>query len=435
MMPLENYHEKAGSRLFDAIRWLDIHGETPFTSDQCDQLFVDAYQEVSVKPFIPTFLKTNEPGNGTLPVNALELGIEIGGTKNRATIGKTNDNAMLSQLPGVERPFTSKEFSDPDHFFSTVADIGKPVIEQIKTLGETHAYHVIFSFDGITHETSYGIDVTPKEHMSKGFVVPGIGEINVGEMMWKHYKMQGLSIPRDAIMIVPNDGAATLLNYLYAHASLIDGTGIGGAIAIRDAKGIYRIYNMEIGELTCFPLSSPEQEVHTKGKSVKRHLEMIAGGESMGNVLDTIIRHLADEGVIPYTIRAGKKFDTKYMSDILANNRTQFHTIFNEFNEHDEETWKILTNIALRQCYRASQALGITYAALILAYPQSFPEKEILIPVEGSNFWKTQDFPAMVHDVIERYIHDHTVKFVQTSGSLGATYAALRWYDQLQLSG
>jgi hexokinase len=434
MLPPEGYHEFSGSRLADAIHWLKEHGETAFAEHESNIYFAKSILELEKKHFIPTFLRTNEPENGTLPPSTLELGIEIGGTKNRATIGQTDETALLTQLPGVEKAFTSKEFQDPDHFFSTVVGIGKPIIEQVKTLGETHAFHVIFSFSGTTHETSYGIDVTPDAHLSKGFIVPGIETVNVGESMWRHYKKQGLSVPRDSVMIVPNDGAAGLLNHPHAHIGLVDGTGIGGAIAIPDAHGIYWIYNTEIGELTSFPLSVPEQEVHTKGNVINRHLETIAGGESMGKVLNTIIRHMVQEGIIPYTIVENKSFSTKHISDIFANNRAQFKEIFQNFDEHDDVTWEILSIIAQNQRARSSQALGIANAALIHTYPDAFPNREILFPVEGSNFWKTQEFPDMITNVMSRYISNHSIKFVQSSGSLGATYGALRRYNQPLLS-
>ena len=122
----ENYNEISGSRLADTIHWLDTHNERPFTAWECQTYFIESFLELEQKHLIPTFLQANEPGNGTLPASNLELGVEIGGTKNRGTIGQTDERAILTQLPGVEKAFTSKVFQDPDHFFSTVVDIGKP---------------------------------------------------------------------------------------------------------------------------------------------------------------------------------------------------------------------------------------------------------------------------------------------------------------------
>jgi hexokinase len=429
MNPREFDHESSKSRLTDAINLLYTHGEIPFSTSELRAYFVLARIELERKRFIPTYLTAYEPGNMSLPKNTLELGFEIGGTKNRATIGITDETTRFSQLAGIEKAFDTKIFTDPDNFFATVATIGKPIIKQAKTLGDIHAFHVIFSFPGETHKTSYGIDVKPFQEMSKGFIVPGIEQVDVGEMMWKQYKKQGLQIPEGAIMIVPNDTAAGLMN---AHISGVDGTGVNFAIAIADHRGTHWIYNTEAGELTFLPLSGYEKQVHDKGRVIARHIETIAGGDSMGKTFDTIIHDMVREGIIPYRIIGSEPFSSKHLSDVLANNRDQFHVLFENFDAYDTETWEVLTLIAKYKTARAVQAIGSTCAALIYNHPESFPKKEIIFPMEGSNFWKTPKFPEMVKSQIEYFIPEHTITFVQTSGSLGATYAALRYYNQTQ---
>jgi len=428
-MPQENY-EVGRSRFADAIQLLDLQGEVPFQENEIESLLPVVEQEIKIKVFAPTFLKTNEPGFAALPIGETVLSSEAGGTQVRVRVGKTNKAAHVSQLSGVEQPFPYKEFHDPDHFFRTITSIGAPIINMLRKGKKTHAYDFVYSWPAKFFTTTYGVDAKPDPKMPKGFVVPFIETVNAGEMLWKHYRNQGLSIPDDSVMIVSNDAACGLLNHKGAHVGLVDGTGIGEGMALPDKNGIFWIYNTEIGELVSFPLSAYEQQVHTKLSINKRHLETIAGGDNMGEVLDAIIRDMVKQGIIPYNILPEKKFDSKYRSDILANNRKQFHEIFDHFDERDEETWSMLTEIANRLVERAAQALTIAQIALIRAYPQAFPDYEIIFPVEGSNFWKTVGFKDEVERNVNQHLTNHKVRFVETSGSLGAMFAALRYRYQ-----
>jgi hypothetical protein len=398
--------------------------------------------ELSSRELRPTLLHAAEYNELTPNTNAIVL--EIGGTQVRLHVVHAIDENRVEYLRdgagneiGMELPISNKNFKDPEEFFTSMLHMVSPALDILRDKKiPIHACVTIFSFDSVAQEENGHIFLLPKEKMSKQFVVPGISQIRVGEITSRLIQDYGITFVDHFSIVDLNDGPATMLDRVGAHYSKIGGTGMNDNIAIPDGTGKFMIWNFETGDLYTFPPTLPERSVNESGENAGRHYsELKVGSANMIDVTNWIISHMINKHIL--TLSMNERLTGANFSDILRGNKAALKSKFDGFNSRDREQWLILTEIVGREWQNAVIPDGMISAMLINLHPQSFPNKHIYIPVDGTKFWRTPFYAQAVKSVVDCYLPQDNlyqplqqIHFIKASGTRGGGRAGLRQFHE-----
>ena len=420
-----------------AMAFLDNLGVKPLSSDDLHNISVD-YQNVlllglqgiegrSSLSMLPTLLQPVEFTNLTVGDEALV--VEIGGTNVRAavvTINKEHQPVIKSVADNPvyhEGKINRTVFKDADDFYNEVIVHMKPVLagHNPKALG------VIYSFPGQATKTASGVDIKSTKELTKGFEIPGIDSELVGQALLSRLKNYGIS--NDLPVAVMNDTPAVLLA-AGARAKIGGVVGTGFNLAIT-AGGL--IYNTESGGFAHVP-SSPIAKLidFFSGKIGQSLAEKQISGKYLEEMIGHTIHLLIDEKLLDRrltddTYHADASMITAILEGRIGEIEERLKAERRSKNGLDEDSRSILTELAVRLQQHSASLVGTMIGTAVATFPEEYEEQKVIIPVEGSVFWKVPGYADLVGQYAKQIAKGKKFRFVEIphAGILGAGVAAL----------
>lgn len=328
------------------------------------------------------------------------LVVEIGGTNVRAAviaIDADKNPQIISEGKKALSSDTKRNYDSSESFFDEVADTVVPLAQNY----ESSALGIIWSFptDSVG-EYPNGIDAISSSQLPKELVIQGIDERPVGDMIIESLQRKGLRIAKDTPRAVANDTAAVLLANNATLGGIV-GTGFNFAFLHGG-----QMYNLEAGGFTNVPQTLLTQELDAKSKRPGHYLaEKQVSGHYVGE----------EVGLALTKFGFGEKvYSGEEVSAILAERTTDFNS-------------SIIKEIAEIFRDRSAQIVASMVAGTIDAFPQDFPDNEIIIPIDGSFFGKTPGYQEKITHYVHELVGDKNIQFVyvENSGIKGAGVAAL----------
>ncbi len=346
---------------------------------------------------LPSNLCHQEPPDGQALV------VEVGGTNVYAaqyTFCKGKPSLKTHQsIPLESRTFDSAE----DFYNSIITPLGKVIT----------SYHpdrlgIVYSFPGqsIPARDTIGVDMISDQSLSKGFIIPGIDEVPVGEALKKAMHSRYM-LPLSTPSVVMNDTVAVL----FADQAQIGGVvGTGFNLAVAMSNGVF---NTEAGQFRDIPLSEELQIFDGRSNNPGQRLaEKYISGLYLGGLFTWM---QGEETMQKLMKRYGATDPTQVMSELLVDRDFKLPDfVVNAFS-----TAKMLRD-------RSAQLVGAIISGTILAFPKEFTQPIVHIPIEGSLFWKMPGYREEVERVISVY-SGKQIQFpeIKDAGRVGAARAAL----------
>ena len=356
------------------------------------------------------------------------LSVEIGGTNIYWAMVDISADGSTTIAKYSSVPFPRTEFGSPLDFFATV--IGHITKEMEQTISETpyDAISIVYSYEHTNaprHAGQPGLDAQPVIPMGKGFIVPNIDAIFVGEQLQDDLSIAYSENPPDSRLpyVVLNDAVAVLLS-ADAHIGGIIGTGVNFAIIVNG-----RIINLEAGNFDDVPIHAYAQRIDKTSENPGKHLaEKQVGGKYLGLTLEEILRDFSDTGIVPFRTKDDAQLTAETITNILDGNVQALSTVFDASEEQIQDNFPILFGAATRLRERAAQIVGCMIAAVMRTYPHEFRDAPP-IPMEGSVFYGMPGFKETVRSTVEERTNQE-VQFTPKThkpGIRGAGKLALRF--------
>lgn len=388
--------------------------------------------KVGALRMIPTYIEAENDFLTETPV----LAIDAGGTNFRAalvTVSKL-DNITISdtveyRMPGLDGEISSNEF------FRTVADYIRPLAEKADRIGFCFSYptEIIPDKDGRLLQFCKEVQA-PEVH---------------GQLIGKRL-LETLGTPRKKVVLL-NDTVATLLAGKSASTGrkydsfigFILGTGTNTCYIEQNRNIIKKsdlrsdssqIINIESGDFGRPPQTDLDiQFCNTTSDPGSYKFEKMFSGGYFGGLTLNVLKAAAKEGVFSVqTAEAiGKIADlhTWDANSYIARQISQGHVLveaIRDCNDADScrQIIEALTN-------RAAKLVAGSMSSVILKCGKGkFPEKPILITVEGTTFYKLYNFRSRFEMYLSEYLTDDRRRYfefteVNQSSLIGAALAAL----------
>ncbi|HVT00721.1 MAG TPA: hypothetical protein VHE53_00630 [Patescibacteria group bacterium] len=324
--------------------------------------------------------------------------VEIGGTNlygARVAIENSKPSIQDSQraaLPG-------REFRSADEFFAHIANGVAPMLDQ----GNIDAIGIVYSFPGQAVKTDGGVDIVSPEQLTKEFVIPGISKLPVGQAL-RESLSQNYGIDANTPTSVMNDTVAVVFS---------DGAKLGGVVGTGfnlAADTPNGVINTESGSFSGFPLNElakiVDRQSGRSGMTGKYLAEKQISGLWLGQQMEIVAQELSREGIphIPSNL------DSETITNLLITTQGN----------------PMLIEAAERLRNRSAQLVGVMIAGITKAFPETFTEEQLQIPVEGSLFWKVPGYKEIAQEVAKR-LTQKSIHFVniEEAGRIGAAVAAL----------
>lgn len=383
-----------------ASQWFDHHGIVAFTDAQTINFFHQANEKFIKWPFNDSLLAPVTDLD-QVQENLYAAGGERGGTKDRFGVWYAPNRYEMKYLYGnFDYPalIRDKHFKSPQEMFDQFVASTLPYSEKAFQQYCIRALFKIFSQPGrsIPEMNGNGIDIQPSVQV-KGSVVPDMEKILVGEEYITAFQRAGIKIDKETFRVIMNDVMAVLFALKNAKLSLVWGTGINaGVVGYLDGNRLSCL-SSEFADLPIFPLSIKENELNQPPYGIPgiHRAEMIAGGGSMGQLLENVIIGLAREGILPFS--ANLPMDSSHISAILSDHRQSLLHACKGFDEKDDVSWNILREFARRQFHRAAPVVAVGLAGLYYRFPKSFAQMDTIhCAFEGSTL---EHIPGLKHEV------------------------------------
>jgi hexokinase len=418
---LEEHKIKASQINFQNI--VDV-----FTTDMMDGLEGKA----GSLRMIPTYIEADNKFLTGVPVVA----IDAGGTNFRTALvrfdgrGKLEiSNLVNAKMPGQEGAISKNEF------FSTIAGYVRSNAELSDRIG--------FCF-------SYPTEILPNKD---GRLIQFCKEIQapevVGELIGKNL-LETLGMKGKKLVLL-NDTVATLLAGKSAtfgkeydsYIGFILGTGTNTCYIennnnIKKLKSIdqskTQIINVESGNYGKIPQSDLDIDFDktTMDPGDYKFEKMIAGGY-FGGLCLTVLKAAATEGVFTEAaatnIKAIKELSSEEVNNFVSKSESGCSPLYEcKLGKDDYENCKKIIDCLID---RASRLVAVNLAAVILKTGKGkSPEKQILITIDGTTFYKMHNLERNFHRYIDNYLSGDRKRYyefteVQHSSLVGAALAAL----------
>ncbi len=424
--PLQELHQRQEA----AKHLLDTRGMRPLTNQEKEDIVQSFSQQLTMKD--PTSLARIDMGIATDALPSLQegrvLSVEIGGTNIYWAMVDISADGSTTIAKYSSVPFPRTEFGSPLDFFATV--IGHITKDMEQTISETpyDAISVIYSYEHTNaprRAGQPGLDAQPAIPMGKGFIVPSIDAIFVGEQLQDDLSIAYSENPPDSRLpyVVLNDAVAVLLS-ADAHIGGIVGTGVNFAIIVNG-----RIINLEAGNFDGVPIHAYAQQVDKISEIPGKHLaEKQVGGKYLGETLEKIVRDFSETGILPFGIKSDAALTAETITHVLDNNVQALSVVFDASEEQIRDNLPVLLEATTRLRARAAQITGCMIATVMRTYPHEFRDAPP-IPMEGSVFWNVPGFKEWVKTTVED-ITGQDVQFAtktHKSGIRGASKLVLRF--------
>lgn len=366
--------------------------------DYSEQLRYGLKGKPSSLSMFPSLLSPVELGS--LKERSRALVVEIGGTNIYGAMVEVRRGRPVV-ISGHQAALPGTRYQDAPHFFDSVASAVKHLADGEKPDG----VGIVYSFPGEARRTSAGVDMASPEVLPKEFAIPGISRDLVGESFRRALgRVQGTTF-RDTPIAVLNDTVAVL----FSEGAKIGGVvGTGFNIAAATEQGIF---NTESGGFNGVPSHYLADRVDGNSSRPGSGLaEKQIGGLYLGQQMVEATRMVAD--------RLGLNIDPELVTAAtiseLLEGRIQGPQV------------EVLTEVAKRLRDRSAQIVGIMMGTIARAFPEIFPEREVIVPVEGSVFWGIPNYPQIATEAA-RQVSGKQFQFlnVENAGRVGAAVAAL----------
>ncbi len=381
---------------------------------------------------IPTYLGAE----GTIKPNEPVLAIDAGGTNFRAVkmtfnsqMNLITENLQQRKMPAIDEELSNKEF------FATLA----AYLTEYKEVSEK----IGFCF-------SYAVEIFPDKdgkllEWSKEVKAPEV----IGQMVGKNL-LQAMGTPNKEIVLM-NDTVSTLLAGQAATAGrefdtylgFILGTGTN-ACYIEQNKNITKtpnlnpketqIINIETGNFDKMPRTDIDLAFDNTTKNPGRYSfeKMISGGY-FGGLCTTALKTAASEGVFS----AETTVNLKNIGELTSEEVNKFvcgvdlgtNVLATKLaTKEDAEAAAEIINSLIQ---RAAKLTAASLAAVILKTGKAkTPEKPILMTIEGTTFYKMNNFQILFEAYLQGFLSGENRRFyeiveVPNSSLIGAGIAAL----------
>lgn len=350
----------------------------------------------SSMPVIPTYLQPTDKEK--LHVGDISIVVEVGGTNVRAGIIELDGEKNPQLLAEKSVPLSEekhKKYTSVNEFFDEVAADVAPVISD----RTPQAVGIIWSFPAEVFGSEDGIDAISTTNFSKELVIPDADRAPVGVLLVDALRRNGIDIPHDIPRAVANDTAAVLLASGGSLGGIV-GTGFNFAFSHNG-----EMYNLEAGQFSGVPTTTLIQEVDKASERPGHYpAEKQISGDYVGKTFTMALQKLG---------LAEKEYTAADMSAILDGS--------------DMASNDVIQRIAEDLRDRSAQIVASMVVGTITAFPEDFPQDEIIIPIDGSFFGKTPGYKEAVSLYTAQLVENKKVTFVHVhqSGMKGAGLAAL----------
>ncbi|MBU1327379.1 hypothetical protein KKB64_02105 [Patescibacteria group bacterium] len=430
--------ETPTERFTKCIQYFDsvgFRGLTTSETSQIIQLFAQELQGGLQNPPNPGSLKMIDTHLFPLSSDNLRhyhvgeeaLILEIGGTNVFAawvTIGSDGVPRILrdpssNKELSMRGELRKRVFNSPQEFFHEALHHVNDIVarKQITALG------IIYSFPASVVDVPLGVDVMSPASLPKGFYIDGIDAKPVGSALIEHMRASGV-YHMDTLdsLVVLNDTPAALLSTPSKIGGIV-GTGYNLAMSVEG-----KIFNIECGGFHHVPQHPFVEKVDKKSANpgLQRAEKQIAG-MYLGAQLEAVIETLVDLNVIH--VRKTPEFGeenlpAEVVSHIIDRNIEKLtEYIYGDFTE---EALSILYDAAMRLRNRSAQIVGAKLATIVRTFPDEFPDEQIIVPIEGSVFWKMSGYKDCVCSQANILTgKDFQFPYIDHAGSVGAAAAVV----------
>ncbi len=300
------------------------------------------------------------------------LVINFGGTNVRASVNEIQaDHSSQFAVNGAgnllykQEKITRKKFSSAGEFYATLLGSVSDLVQQVdpKTI---HGVAIIYSFEGTMFENGPWLDMMPNpDRMTKGFHVPGVGEISVAKAMLETDVLKPFADIQN--IKVMND-----MPPVCDKAGIILATGLN--------TGVYDGKHYLVTETAHFhdlPMSVYDSILDERSEKPGRAImeKQTAGGDA-GNLFGIIVEDLQSQGLISNSVsRVWRSEDvTGFVND--------HNYLSDEFSPEDQEIMRAV--VAEPMTTRSAQVIGIATGTTFAQFPEVFTEREVRVPAEGA---------------------------------------------------
>lgn len=388
------------------------------------------------KPGSLLMLPTYIGAEGKIKPNQPVVAIDAGGTNFRAVKMSFDDNLKLvtenlqqRKMPAIDEELSNKEF------FATLA----AYLTEYKHVSDK----IGFCF-------SYAVEIFPNKdgkllEWSKEVKAPEV----IGQMVGKNL-LDAMGTPNKQIVLM-NDTVSTLLAGQAATAGrefdtylgFILGTGTNACYIeqnanITKASGLDKkgsqIINIETGNFNKMPRTDIDVAFDNTTKLPGRYTfeKMIAGGY-FGGLCTMALKMAAAEDVFS----AETKVNMKNMGELTSEEVNKFVSCIDLkanvlsdilVEKEDKEAAAVIINAFIE---RAAKLVAASLAAVVLKTGKAkTPDKPILMTIEGTTFYKMNNFRIMFEAFLQGFFSGENRRFyeiveVPNSSLIGAGIAAI----------
>lgn len=381
---------------------------------------------------LPTYLGAE----GTIKPNQPVVAIDAGGTNFRAVkmyfdenLKLVTENLQQRKMPAIDEELSNKEF------FATLA----AYLTEYKNVSDK----IGFCF-------SYAVEIFPNKdgkllEWSKEVKAPEV----IGQMVGKNL-LHAMGTPKKQIVLM-NDTVSTLLAGQAATAGrefdtylgFILGTGTNACYIEQNAnitktpdldKKGSQIINIETGNFNLMPRTDIDVAFDNTTKLPGRYTfeKMIAGGY-FGGLCTMALKMAAAEDVFS----AETKVNMKNMGELTSEEVNKFVSCIDLkanvlsdilVEKEDKEAAAVIINALIE---RAAKLVAASLAAVVLKTGKAkSPDKPILMTIEGTTFYKLNNFRIMFEAFLQGFFSGKNRRFyeiveVPNSSLIGAGIAAI----------
>lgn len=364
-------------------------------AEKYKKALLDGLEGKSELPMYPSYLEPVDPQK--LPGGKSALVIEIGGTNAYAGVATVTEKGVAI-TESYKAEFPRRIYESVADFFATLSDLLAPLLDHTAP----DAIGIVYAHPASSIKKPLGNDAKI-DSLSKEFVIPGITEAPLGELLRIHMG-EKYAYLKNLPTVAMNDTVAVLLS----RGALIGGVvATGMNFAVATPKGIA---NTESGDFKGVPETVAFKEVlEASDRPDHHHGEKHIGGLYLPEYFKIAIRTLREEG---YNLALPSVIDAAVLGGFLEKETTS----------EPDKTFQLISRIIMN---RSAVIVGAEVAGAVNAF-QSQTSDVIQVPVEGSLFWGAPGYA----DAATRAASEasgKTVKFVNIphAGRVGAGVSAL----------
>lgn len=407
--------------------YLDFLEVTPFRLEEMQAIKTDFLRQMEMGlEGKHESLKMIATQLGELDKEALKEGeqalvIDAGGTGLKIGVCEVKNGEIVLVREEKEIIFPKTHWQ-ADEFFDYIAE---QIKEQKIDIKKINGIGFIFSFPAEAEKTVKGVDVKTEDKLTKDWQINGLAQKGfVGEQLIQALKKQ-FSDETETLEKLPlavmNDTPATLYAEDKAVVGGVVGTGFNLAAMI---DGMVR--NIEAGGF-CSGSLKLCQLAHifdqTTDNSGRQLAEKQISGLGIGGQLREFVRLMVKQGVIRSELYEGiKKLDSRLASHIIDPSQEDYYVwqLLQGKRKLLDFEGDLLKPVCERLLLRSTQIL----ASFLAAVGEKVGQDELVIPIDGSFFWKTPGYKEMLIKQLELIDPQRKYNFVGEGKRLGFIGAA-----------